>query len=324
MLFQKVASAFRLLRHHPEPWKALRRQAKRNQRAFRLWCSGERAFRYQLDPGIPFACDPQDVLSRQKFLGGEGERQEIEIIQHWVEPGDWVIDGGCNLGVYAAAFAQSTQPEGGVLAFEPDPQTAGKARWHLEQAGLDGVQVLEVALGRQSARALFSVESSGEHSYSHHLQSQHGPPDARFDAAITVEVMSIDQVLNLHLPAKATLSYIKLDLEGAEVMALQGARAVLESAAPPAFQMELSPGGFERFGVEYADVERCFSPERFDGWAIGRDHQHHNPHVDIAWDKLVPLLPTWSKRYRCFCNAIFFPKVGPLALRQRKLAKYLA
>ena len=104
-----------------------------------------------------------------------------------------------------------------VIAFEPDPQALS----HLEQvlAGLeqgisDRVRVLQAAVSSESG----SVRFEGG-----------GTPGSRLSAAgdLVVPAVSLDDAL-----ADVTPSFIKMDIEGAELAALRGARATIRRARP--------------------------------------------------------------------------------------------
>jgi FkbM family methyltransferase len=135
--------------------------------------------------------------------------------------GDVVFDVGANVGVYTLAFSRRTGPTGHVVAFEPLPRNLAFLRRHLQMNALTNVRVMPVAVSDRSGSALFREAS-------HHAM---GALDA--SGALTVPTVVLDAlVAQGELPSP---SLIKIDVEGAEVDVLRGARGILQEARPIVF-----------------------------------------------------------------------------------------
>ncbi|MEA3401719.1 MAG: FkbM family methyltransferase [Armatimonadota bacterium] len=167
-------------------------------------------------------------------LGSGGKRGRIimstyepassECLRQLIRPGDTVFDIGAHVGYYTLLASTAAEPEGTVVAFEPEPQNVHFRRRHIRWNRRRNVQVEELALGERTATVRFQPQGSG----TGHLAE---------DGDITVRMTSLDDY------AAATgcePDVMKIDVEGAEAALLEGAREVLATARP---QMLLSTHG---------------------------------------------------------------------------------
>jgi FkbM family methyltransferase len=137
-----------------------------------------------------------------------------------------IIDGGCHHGVFARN-ALAIMPAARVLAFEPDPESwriAGAAH-----AGDDRVEIINAALGASRGTAEFyRGANTATNSLSPRPEGAakpYYPQSATLSGGAFVDVTTLD-----HECAKRGLDVIdllKLDLQGGELNALQGAQTML-------------------------------------------------------------------------------------------------
>jgi len=147
------------------------------------------------------------------------------IYQAVVEPGDYCVDGGACKGLHTFALSKIVGPQGRVFAFEPVAPVANALG-----AALCGNGVKNVVL---SHKALFNKRATVSFKYVRNAPSRSGivrtsypyEPDIK---EISVEAVQLDEALS-EVP---TLRFCKLDLEGAEFRALQGAEGLLRNHAP--------------------------------------------------------------------------------------------
>jgi FkbM family methyltransferase len=135
--------------------------------------------------------------------------------------GDYVIDGGAAWGDTAVFFAWAVGASGRVFSFEFEPTSLGVIRRNLDlNPDLDKrVEIVPRALWNQSDVPL-SFASNGP--ATHVSDSGAGSSDR------TVTTMAIDDFCK-DLPR---VDFIKMDIEGAELQALQGAVATIEKHKP--------------------------------------------------------------------------------------------
>ena len=165
------------------------------------------------------------------YLAGTAEADMQRTLEQLVEPGQVVYDVGANIGFFTILCARLVGPQGKVYAFEPMPANAATLRHNLAINGLQNVTVVEQALSSSSGRAeLFISPWSAFHSLN--VEGAVKRDNRGRDAAppIEVETVTLDEFVREQ--GGETPDLVKLDVEGAELLALEGMRDTLRSAAP--------------------------------------------------------------------------------------------
>jgi len=167
-----------------------------------------------------------------------------------LRPADTVFDIGAALGLYAVAAARLC-PHGAVYAFEPDPATRARLKANAALNHLANLHAIPWAVGdRETTMTLFSDGADG---FAPSLVAHDGPGAPRGE--LPVPVRPLDAAL-----AAGELScpdVLKLDVEGAEGMALRGAARLLAGAfgpPPRALFLELHPAMLAALGDSAADL----------------------------------------------------------------------
>jgi FkbM family methyltransferase len=261
---ERLAARFRSAAARTPAWRPIKRAYER----LLAWMPGA-AFVSTLPGGERVRLDP---AHRQLAWNVE----EYEAFKAAVRPGSIVLDIGANLGAYTVLFAHWVRPAGRVYAFEPAPES---------RSGLERQLALNRATAEVTVRAEAIASASGVRQFrASGLRGDNrlGPPSLRFgeagshsDDAIDVPAISIDDFC-----AREGIEpdVIKIDVEGAELEALRGARRTIARAGGRlSLFMELHPSIWAQTGVTRADVEaelreQGLTLERIDGsgdpWAI--------------------------------------------------------
>lgn len=172
-------------------------------------------FRFGFDP-----TDGQGLLGLE--LDGTYEDKETALLQRVVQPGWTIVDVGANFGWYTTHFSKWVGPKGVVHAFEPHPSMMATLQRNLALNNLSPNMVLsQVALSSSPGTAMLAVPKKG------------GPALARLsssESAIRVDVTTVDDYARRSGLSRVDL--IKVDVEGAELRVLHGARETLERHKP--------------------------------------------------------------------------------------------
>ncbi|MGB7600544.1 MAG: FkbM family methyltransferase [Candidatus Sulfotelmatobacter sp.] len=149
------------------------------------------------------------------------EFEKQRLISSMVKPGTVFYDVGANVGFYSLLASELEGPQGKVFAFEPLPRNVAYLRRHLELNRVSNVEILELALGEQTGMASFTPEPSG---FMGRLS------DA---GCLPVAVARLDDLLEQGrlVPPHS----IKMDIEGAELLALRGAIGCIQQHRPLIF-----------------------------------------------------------------------------------------
>jgi FkbM family methyltransferase len=143
--------------------------------------------------------------------------------RRFLGPSQIVLDVGAHAGVHLEQFLDLVGPSGRVVAFEPIPALAGAlATKYRDRSNVD---VRSLALADKPGRSEFLVLHQALGMSGFRLRSGSSDQGAE---RITVQVDTLDhQAVGL-----ARLDYIKIDVEGAEISCLRGARQTVTRHRP--------------------------------------------------------------------------------------------
>jgi FkbM family methyltransferase len=146
------------------------------------------------------------------------EVAESLLLQQTIAPGSTFFDIGSQAGYYALLGAGLVGPRGRVFAFEPHPRNIDYLRRHVKLNHLTNITIVQVAVADREGTCSFA---SGINPESGHLSSA---------GDLTVKTVSLDDELSRgSIPVPDA---IKIDVEGAELKVLQGARKLLVEKHP--------------------------------------------------------------------------------------------
>lgn len=150
------------------------------------------------------------------------------LAAEFAKPGNVVWDVGANVGLFAFSAAHHAGPEGRVTAFEPDAWLVQLLRRSasIQPPSSSPVEVLPVAVAHECDLRTFNLSSR---SRATNALSGYGATDAGgVKETQTVPVVSLDWCAKRRpLP-----DVIKIDVEGAELEVLTGARDLLQIRRP--------------------------------------------------------------------------------------------
>jgi FkbM family methyltransferase len=150
---------------------------------------------------------------------GRYEPATQAVLESMLRPGDVVFDIGANLGYFTLVMAKQVGPGGRVVSFEPDPEMFSALTRNIGRNVDDsnGIVALPAAIGAEAGSVRFA---RGWRSTRGRVVSAGGD--------FEVEAMKVDDAADrMGVPR-----LIKIDVEGAEVDVLLGARAILKSEKP--------------------------------------------------------------------------------------------
>jgi FkbM family methyltransferase len=209
--------------------------------------------------GVGFPWQVHDEVVRidpdaRHLVPHESEPKLFRHLRSTIRPGDVVLDVGAFVGIYAVLEARWAGDGGRVVAFEPTPSSAVLARRHFEwnRDVTRRIELVEAAVSDRPGQAIL------------HEYDVHGLPYANSlaKAADTdrpahtrpVPVVTIDDVCRQR---QLVPSVIRMDVQGAELHALIGARETIRSARQLSIVVEMHPQCWPEFGVTEADVRRA-------------------------------------------------------------------
>jgi FkbM family methyltransferase len=191
--------------------------------------------------GLDLELDLRDNLQRTLWFTGTYEPGLLRAIAAELRPGDVMADVGAHVGVHALSAASRLRDLGGggrVIAFEPTPDSAEAVRAAALRNGVP-VEVVETALGEAAGE----IEILGDPRYGAHdagVRSQFGAGEVVARAPVTTfDAWARDALLE-------RLDVVKIDIEGAEILALRGMRETLRTLKPRLLAIEVKDVVMER------------------------------------------------------------------------------
>ena len=217
-------------------------------RRFALVDQGYRALFNWLRPeaahvqGHVLYVDPRDqVIARNLLLYGVWEPFETELFQQQVKPGMVVFCLGAHIGYYALLSARQVGESGRVYAFEPSPESFHLLVRNIEANGYRNVFPVQKAVSNVTGRTrlYLNPRDTGDHRIY---------PGGEPRSYVGVETVRLDDWVR---GREETADLIQMDIQGAELAALEGMDRLVRRSRAVTILTELWPEGLRAFGSSY-------------------------------------------------------------------------
>jgi FkbM family methyltransferase len=172
--------------------------------------------------GLPLHIRVRENIGKQVVAFGLFELPVCEAIARLVDPGDQVWDVGANIGHMTGLLAIRSGPTGTVQAFEPHPDILPQLQANIDswksRRDLAAIRLHPVALSdRAGSATLFDAPDTSVNCGLGSLMAHEGQ-----SRTFTVPTARLDDLLG-----NERIDLLKLDVEGAEIRVLEGARETL-------------------------------------------------------------------------------------------------
>ncbi len=167
------------------------------------------------------------------LASGTYEPYTLDLFRSAIRPGSLVIDGGAHIGLFSIVACAALAGTGLVIAIEADPYNYRALEINLRRRGCTRARAIRAAVWREPGAQDFFV-SRGTIGSSLAVRPEIGKVKA-----IRTPTVSLDDVTR-DLPPSSLV--VKLDLEGAEIEALQGMQRLLALSQQAVLLVEVNPG----------------------------------------------------------------------------------
>jgi FkbM family methyltransferase len=221
----------------------------------------------QLPSSLRLFVDLSDVAIGLNIARGRYEASELAFVQRSVKRGQTVLDIGANIGLFSIVMGDLVGPDGRVHAFEPLQQNLALLERSIRENRMEERIAVRRALVGDAAgeRQLvsLSLQEGAMNSGGAYLQTPGSPAPAGHT------VQSVPMVTLDTEEFGSPVSFIKIDVEGAEPFVFRGAKRLLATDRP-VILCEINPRQLERvagcggsdFIAELAALGyRCFELE---------------------------------------------------------------
>ena len=174
-------------------------------------------------------CRSSDANSSLVYLYGFSDNLTyFALYRDHVRPGSIAIDVGANLGIHSLVLSRCVGRQGSVLAYEPSGALHDRLLRNIEVNHASNVVVRRIGLWERSGKVGFDPRADD-----FNIGKGKMSPASR----VQVEARTVDEEAeNLGTP----IDLIKIDVEGAELAVLKGARKTL-SRHKPVLILEFAP-----------------------------------------------------------------------------------
>ncbi len=159
--------------------------------------------------------DADDFMCHQIDAEGHYQWTHLQTVLGMLHERRVVVDGGAHVGTWSRVFSQHFER---VLAFEPSPDTYEALAANMTAFGCANVEVHHAALGGTAGFITMILDPTN-------IQKKN-TGGRRIQVGGTVPMVTVD---SLALPI---LDFLKLDVEGSEVAALNGAVETIRRCKP--------------------------------------------------------------------------------------------
>jgi FkbM family methyltransferase len=186
---------------------------------------GEDDLTYVAVAGVRLAIDRADAGVSNQIAAGAYEPHVAATLDRLLGPGDVFVDVGVNVGYHTVRAARSVGPGGRVVAVEANPENARLIAHTIGVNAMTNVELVPVALSGHRGHVVFGT----------HIGSNGGFLDAASSSGrgTLVPTFAMDDL------GFEQVSVVKIDVEGAEALVIDGASEVIRRDRP-SFVMEFS------------------------------------------------------------------------------------
>ena len=226
----------------------------------------ERFRAVRIDPGFWLRCDLWDPEQRKiYFFQQYHERYEARLLQTVLQPGDSFWDVGANIGYFALLAATVVGPAGCVVALEPGQHAFIRLLENIDLNDFDNIKVAQLAAADKVGYArLYSDQGQADTGANLFQGGERGDWEE-------VRTIPLDTFLkkNPYPPPQ----FLKIDVEGAELAVLRGARTIL-TAHTPLLLVEMEDKTLGPAGVSKQDIADFLLPLGYQGAYLHKGRWH--------------------------------------------------
>lgn len=185
----------------------------------------------------------QLIYAKQHFVGRpQGfESETLKRYSELIKKGDTILDIGANVGVFSLLGSKIVGETGKIYAFEPSKNTFDALSENIQLNNIKNIYPQRLALSNtEGVIYLGTVENDALNFI-----------DKNNVTGEAVDMLPLDKWLTINNLSK--VNFIKIDIEGAELLCFKGATEMLKNT-PPIIIMECNEKWCKRFDYTVFDL----------------------------------------------------------------------
>lgn len=233
----------------------------------------------EVEENLFLELDQSDPVASGAIALGVYERYETELFCSKIKPAMTVIDIGANLGYYTALASHCVGNQGLIIAFEPEPNFFKLLSKNISRNNLKNVKLFEMAIADKNgiSELHLSDENKGHNSL---ISSE------ELKTSVNVKTTTLDKFLASQKIIKVDM--MKMDIEGAEILAIEGMKNTLIKHMPLLF-LEFSPHSIVKLNRYPMDFLLTLHEIGYSVFEIDKTHQRLNNVTDFQ--KFIERIP---------------------------------
>ena len=216
---RKISSSIRNTSNYSNKFKLTNKKSIKKKGIFKL-IEFPMSKKFIYVPDTPDTAD--SVVAKAHRNGRRWEPKIAKILTENTKEGTCAIDMGAYIGTHTLSLVDAVGPKGKVYTFEPQPWAYNGILKTLEKNGIKNTKVYNVGLSSKKDTLRFCSDSSGSSS----ICKERRPSKKVWAEIYNIPVITLDS-LNIK-----NISVMKIDVEGHELEALQGAKKTIIKSKP--------------------------------------------------------------------------------------------
>lgn len=195
-----------------------------------------------------FYAQPGDLITAQLAEFGARTRNELAMVLNHIEEGETCVDIGAHIGTFAVPIGHKLGDRGKLLAIEGSPAAHTLLRRNVGANGLANRIQTRCTIASDGININFRrMEIDKNSGAGWYLPDSDGPDQAS----------DTKRLLCVH--GFANVDFIKIDVEGMEVIILRSLSSILSSKRPKLY-IEVVAQQLARFSTSPSDIEDILRP----------------------------------------------------------------
>ncbi|MCZ4221791.1 FkbM family methyltransferase [Pedobacter rhodius] len=172
-----------------------------------------------LEGNFKINCDCNTWIGGKIVYTGDYEPELKKIFKSIINPGDYILDVGANIGFHTLYFAQLTGGKGLVTAFEPIPDNYKSLNNNIQLNNFSNIITHNVALSNKKEQISIQVDLKSTNPGAYNLFELNGD--------VPIECVVGDDIVD-----NQKVDFIKIDVEGYESYVLDGLIETIKKNKP--------------------------------------------------------------------------------------------
>jgi FkbM family methyltransferase len=241
----------------------------------------QKKFTKRLHNGLLINVSPAEHIQKYIFWYGYYEKKHVLCWEYFIEDESIAIDIGANIGYYSLV-ASAENPAGKIYSFEPYSLKFEELNANIRLNKLQNIIPVHAAVSDHGGKARIYISGKDNEGESGLLS-----PENYEGIMEEVKVVTLDEWSERNHIEK--IGFIKMDIEGAEYLALEGMKQILLKWKPVVF-IEIEPVLLAKYGKRGEDIFDFMEQLGFEGHEVISPNEIRRVTSNFK-DDLVVFLP---------------------------------